>query len=56
MKTKNLNLELKIALLKVTAESNRDDNNVRKLELKKEMEELAITRTEKHLEEKIVFE
>ena len=56
LKTKNRNCESKMAILRVTAESNRDDNNVRKLELKKEMEELAITRAKQRLEEKIVFE
>ena len=43
LKTKIRNLESKMELLRVTAASNKDDNNVRKLELKKEMEELAIT-------------
>ena len=56
LKTKNRNLESKMALLRVTAASNRDDNNVRKLQLKKEMEELAITRAKQRLKEKIVFE
>ena len=56
LKKKNLNLESKMALLKVTAASNREDANVRKLELNKEMEELAITRAKQRIEEKIVFE
>ena len=45
-----------MVVLRVTAASNRDDYNVRKLQLKKEMEELEITRAKQRLEEKIVFE
>ena len=56
LKTKNPNLESKMAVLRVTAALNRDDNNVRKLQLKKEMEELTITRAKQRLDEKIVFE
>ena len=56
LKTKLQNSESKMTILKVTAASNKDDNTLRRLELKKEMEELAITRAKQRLEEKILFE
>ena len=56
LKIKLQNSESKMSILKITAASNREDANVRKLELKKEMEELAITRAKQRLEEKILFE
>ena len=45
LKRMNETLRSKMAVLRVTTASNKEDANVRKLELKKEMEELAILRT-----------